>query len=342
MNKRLFGLRDVSKARNFIYGGAIIWIVFFHCGLRPITKTFNVIKGYGDCGVEIFFFLSGIFLFFSYDKDKNPVAFYKRRLLKILPPYLIIYGIVFMCLDLVPTFNIGQFLLDYSLMDFWLHGLGRAPWFVAAIIVFYLIYPLIYNLFFGETKHRAVKLLVFFVAVISVGWLLIEYRPYLNIFTVRIPIFILGCFFGKFVHDDFDVKLWHLILMGIMFCGTLVLFLTFRGIWWLRNLFYAFLTVNLIFVLSGLYRLFERFVPLLNKPFTFLGGLTLEIYLCHEKIQESLLYLLRRTGFVSAEFADVRYQWVCIVLAVLVAYDVRSLVKMLLRLSKKSAEKKKA
>lgn len=340
MNKRLFGLQVVSEARNFIYGIAIIWIMFFHCGLRPVTATFNAIKGYGDCGVEIFFFLSGICLFFSFDKDRNPVAFYKRRFLKILPPYLIVYGIVFMCIDLVPTFNIGQFLLDYSLLDFWFHGLGRAPWFVEAIIVFYLAYPLIYNLFFGETKQRSIKLIAFFAVVIVLGWLLIKYRSYLNIFTIRIPIFILGCFFGKFVHDDYGVKPWHLLLLAVFFGGSLALFLTFRSIWWLRNLFFVFLALSLILVLSGLYKLFNRFAPILNKPIVFLGGLTLEIYLCHEKIQESLLYLLRRIGFESAEFADVWYQWLCIVLTVLVAIDVRSLVKALIKLSRKIKERK--
>lgn len=341
MNKRLFGLQDVSKARNFIYGIAIIWIMFFHCGLRPVTATFNLIKGYGDCGVEIFFFLSGVCLFYSYDKDRNPLTFYKRRFLKILPPYLIVYGVVFIVIDLVPNFNMWQFLLDYSLLDFWINGLGRAPWFVAAIIVFYLAYPLIYNLFFGETKNRAGKLIVFFAVIIVLSLLLIAYFPHLNIFTIRIPIFISGCFLGKFVHDDYGVKPWHLLLLAALFGGSLALFLTFRNIWWLRNLFFAFLTVSLILVLSGLYKLFNRFVPILNKPFIFLGGLTLEIYLCHEKIQESFFHILQWFN-VGADFGDEWYQWLCIASAVLVSVGVRALVREFLSLSKKIGERKKS
>ena len=71
MNKRLFGLQDVSGARNFIYGAAIVWIVFFHSGFSLKTNLFETIKSYGDCGVEIFFLLSGICLFYSYSKDEN-------------------------------------------------------------------------------------------------------------------------------------------------------------------------------------------------------------------------------------------------------------------------------
>lgn len=326
MNKRLFGLQDVSRARNYIYGAAIVWIVFFHSGFSLKTKLFETIKSYGDCGVEIFFLLSGICLFYSYSKDENTLAFYKRRLAKILPPYLIVYGIVFVILDVVDSFNLGQFILDYTLLDFWLHGLGRAPWFVAAIIVFYAFYPLIYRIFFKAEKYNILKVSIFFASVCLLIVILVIFCPHLNIFAARIPVFIVGCLLGRTVYNDFDVKFRHLLVLALFLIGTYALF-GFVNIWWLRNVFFLTLSMSLILILSQIYKFSNRFIPLLNKPFLFLGNLTLEIYLCHEKIKESFVYFLRYCN-ISVDFSDAWYQWICILLAVITAFAVKQSVRL--------------
>ena len=100
MNKRLFGLQDVSGARNFIYGAAIVWIVFFHSGFSLKAKLFETIKFLKLLNLTVvaalkfsFCFRESVF-FIRIQKTKT-LAFYKRRLAKILPPYFIIYGIVF-------------------------------------------------------------------------------------------------------------------------------------------------------------------------------------------------------------------------------------------------------
>lgn len=197
MNKRLFGLQDISKARNCIYGVAIAWIIFFHCGLQPTTEFFGTFKSLGDCGVEIFFLLSGICLYFSYAKNKDTLAFYKRRAIRIFPSYAIIYGVMFIWLDMISTFSIGQFLLDFTMLDFWLHGLGRAPWFVAAIIVFYAVYPLVYRIAYSDKKIKFLYAAIFCLIVASIMAVLIIFCPHLNIFTARIPIFLMGGYWGS-------------------------------------------------------------------------------------------------------------------------------------------------
>lgn len=154
MKKKTFNLFNISIARNLIYGLSIMWIVFFHSGLEIKSETIKLIKSYGDCGVEIFFILSGISLYFSFSKDENIISFYKRRLLRIIPSYLIVYTTVFLIFDIYQQHNIKQFLLDISMLDFWLHGLGRVPWFIAGIIVFYLLYPFIYRLLYNEYELK--------------------------------------------------------------------------------------------------------------------------------------------------------------------------------------------
>lgn len=341
MKKKIFGLKDVSSARNFIYGFAIIWIIFYHSALLPTSTLFSDIKSYGDCGVEIFFLLSGICLYFSYNKQPEVLPFFKRRAARIFPPYLIIYGIVFIYLDIISSFNIGQFLLDYSLLDFWLHGLGRAPWFLAGIIVFYCIYPLIFKVFFGKQKHKPLYIVIFFTVLTAILVALISFYPHLNIFTVRVPIFIIGSLLGKLVFEDYGVKIWQIILIAALTVLTYFLFKSYPLQLETRNLFYIFLSFSLIMALSGIYKLFAKYVPVLNLPFEFAGKISLEIYLCHEKIQESMFRILNAVG-LNAEFNRKWYQWLCIALAILFSFLIRRLCLLFTRSKKlrQNTEKK--
>lgn len=325
MNKMAFGLKDVSSARNFIYGFAIIWIIFYHSALLPASKLFSDIKFYGDCGVEIFFLLSGICLYFSYNKKPEALPFFKRRAARLFPPYLIIYGIVFIYLDIISSFNIGQFLLDYTLLDFWLHGLGRAPWFLAGIIVFYCIYPLVFKVFFGNQKRKLLFYIVIFCAALAAIIIaLVRFYPHLNIFTVRIPVFIIGSLLGKLVFEDYGVKIWQIFLIVALTVLSYFLFQSYPLQLGTRNLFYIFLSFFLIMALSGIYKLFAKFIPVLNLPFEFTGKISLEIYLCHEKIQEFLFRILNIFG-LNAEFNQKWYQWLCITLTILFSFLINRL-----------------
>lgn len=330
MNKRAFGLKDVSSARNFIYGFAIIWIIFYHSALLPASKFFSNIKYYGDCGVEIFFLLSGICLYFSYGKKPEALPFFKRRAARVFPPYLIIYGIVFIYLDIISSFNIGQFLLDYTMLDFWLHGLGRAPWFLAGIIVFYCIYPLVFKIFFGGQKYKALYIVIFCTALAAIIVALVKFYPHLNIFTVRIPVFIIGSLFGKLVFEDYGVKIWQIILISVLTFLSYFLFKSYPLQLGTRNLFYIFLSFSLIMALSEIYKLFAKFIPVLNVPFEFTGKISLEIYLCHEKIQEFLFRILNAFG-LNVEFNQKWYQWLCFALAILLSFLINRLCSLLTR-----------
>ena len=283
-----FELRYISKARNFIYGITILWIVFFHCGLSVNNIVFQTIKAYGDCGVEIFFLMSGICLYFSYQHYTNVLSFYKRRCMKVLPYYLFFYGIVFGYFNLIQTLDIKQFLLNYTMLDFWIHGLGNVPWFLASILVFYWMYPLIYRVFFSKYQYKTYGLLAALIGIGMICYMGYVYFPHLHIFIFRIPIFLIGCFFGKKVYENQSLRLMHMLILIAISIVTYVLFKQFSSLAFLRNLFYIPLSIMIVLALSFIYRLNQRYLKLLNIPIVFLGGYTLEIYLTHEKVQENL------------------------------------------------------
>ena len=205
-----------------------------------------------------------------------------------------------------------------------------APWFPAGIIVFYCIYPLVFKIFFGGQKYKALYIVIFCTALAAIIVALVKFYPHLNIFTVRIPVFIIGSLFGKLVFEDYGVKIWQIILIAVLTVLSYFLFKSYPLQLGTRNLFYIFLSFSLIMALSEIYKLFAKFIPVLNVPFEFTGKISLEIYLCHEKIQEFLFRILNAFG-LNVEFNQKWYQWLCIALAILLSFLINRLCSLLTR-----------
>ena len=84
-------LEAISEYRSEIYGISIFWILLFH--MREHTK-FEIFDGIpvlhylqevvkrGNMGVDVFLFISGICLYFSFVKNQDILAFMKKTNLK--------------------------------------------------------------------------------------------------------------------------------------------------------------------------------------------------------------------------------------------------------------------
>lgn len=60
MNNKILEAKDISRARQFIYGIAILMIVVYHSDFVIKNNIINIVKAHMDIDVEIFFFLSGV------------------------------------------------------------------------------------------------------------------------------------------------------------------------------------------------------------------------------------------------------------------------------------------
>lgn len=95
-------LNLVSKYRGVIYGFSIIYIVLFH-GIAidkgnysfgiPTLHWLQDFLIMGNIGVDIFLLLSGICLYFSFQKNDNAYAFMKKRLARVVPSAYIVYAV---------------------------------------------------------------------------------------------------------------------------------------------------------------------------------------------------------------------------------------------------------
>lgn len=75
MDARRIEWASLSRYRGVLMGIAIIMIVLFHVAL-PRSSAFFGLKRMGNMGVDIFFFLSGIGLWFAWTKRPDVLHFY--------------------------------------------------------------------------------------------------------------------------------------------------------------------------------------------------------------------------------------------------------------------------
>ena len=87
--------KKILAYRSHLMGIAIWWVVFSHMKLRFAGKGISFIQTIGYGGVDIFFFLSGIGMYYSLKKS-SVETFYQKRIRRIIPAYLPIVGIVFL------------------------------------------------------------------------------------------------------------------------------------------------------------------------------------------------------------------------------------------------------
>lgn len=215
----MLNLERFSIYRTGIMGFASIWILVMHSFLEVYPNVFVPIISHffyvGSLGVEIFLILSGMSMFFSFNNNQNILCFYKKRLIRIVPTWILTsipYWLI-ICY-LLEKLTIKEFFLNFFGITFWTEG-KTTIWYVIAIFIFYLIYPIIYKI------QKANKLLIvglmLIIIAFNVTFYVIDYEDYnkYEILTNRIIPFIVGSLIGEFVYKKELTNKWIMVLIGV-------------------------------------------------------------------------------------------------------------------------------
>ena len=213
-----------SKYRNELFGISIILIMMFHffhavikytpMGGRKYYISYIFCQAISSVGVEVFMFLSGMGLYFSFTKNKDTGAFFRKRFVRILVPYAIYGTIAWFITDMVVADKpFTRYLYDLSLFNFWVSGETRL-WFISAIIVFYILFPLLYEVV--VSKHYVINtgLLTAFL-IIAMYVSNVEKHKYFKLTEIavtRLPIFIFGILIGRLVFEKAKIKPFHIAI----------------------------------------------------------------------------------------------------------------------------------
>lgn len=212
-------LANISRYRGELMGMAMLFVVLFHVGL-PREDTFFGLRRIGNIGVDMFLFLSGVGLWFSWTKGQQAGRFLLRRLVRIYPAWL-----VAACAFYIPDFIhhgghstslidlIGDIAINW---DFWLHD-ELTFWYIPATMMLYLFTPAYLSLIIRHPIYR-------WLPIVMIMWcILVQYVTpihqavgHLEIFWSRVPIYFIGLNAGKAVQEKQTLdgtSIWMILIM---------------------------------------------------------------------------------------------------------------------------------
>ena len=282
-------LNLLSLCRNELYGISILWIMLFHGNLcevsyfqnLPIIKYIGRFIQYGNMGCEVFIILSGICLYFSFHNKPDILSFFKKRILRVFPPILLICGPYWGWMLIHQEISLSNFVTRLFTIRFWAVG-DQQIWFISFILLCYFLYPYIYYcIFSGSEKEKSSTICLIIFAIILTFTIRQEYPVIyenVEIAITRFLAFILGCFLGKYVYEkkDFSTLCWFAWIVCFIFCFSILELDILHNIY--RRYFYLVGGISIIFLFAGLLNWLPEF---LKACFRFLGNHSLELYLIH-------------------------------------------------------------
>lgn len=288
----LMNFSGLSVHRNAIYGFAALWIVLFHytdmgkakaAAIPKLSFIWDTLQ-LGNIGVDIFLFLSGIGLYYSFVKDHRILRFYYKRLVRIIVPFVLLCVPYMTYLLIAGEFSAADYLKQITTVNYWTGDTSRLNlWYVPAVLALYLIYPLIFKFLFYKEKSALARCLIlaaFSVAVTFGAYYF--FRDFYHLYDKllpRITVFILGSYCGRPVKEKKSFSPWLLLaaIIVVLFSYPLYSKHIFSGVYYR---YYGCLTgIMLVFLLAQFFEIFSSIK--VDRFFAFFGAFSLEIYLVH-------------------------------------------------------------
>ena len=304
-------LKDISLYRTELMGLAILLVVLHHLAIPIHWPWFEFIRSRAEYGVDIFFFVSGLGLWFSMSKNHKISHFYVKRFLRIIPLYLVITSVV----SIVEGYDFSQLPTAMLSIDNWTHYWIYASteyWFIPAILLCYLVYPIWHKLTEKANPWVVIILLFLFHTIF-----ICLFNSRLLMVFCRYFIFLLGSVFGCLIYKKKEVKLNTSLSVGIIVLFVLglgysiYLFYDFPGnvtmgkiiktqllacetgkLW--KPYFYCIIGACLLFSAFA-----KRYMPKEGKAsrlLSFFGKMSLEIYLIHIPFVTLATYITNTYG----------------------------------------------
>lgn len=300
-------LADISRYRGELMGAAMLFIILFHVQL-PRSDMFFGLRRMGNIGVDLFLFLSGIGLWFSWMKDREgenlrqkTVGFYLRRLLRIYPTWLVMASLFYVG-DFMGAGKYSKNLVDLLgdvlvNWDFWLHD-ELTFWYIPATMMLYLLAPPYMELIRRHPVYRWLPVVMVMWCVI-VQWVTPIHQAvgHIEIFWSRVPIFFIGINMSEAVRGKQSVdgqSIWLILLMfGVALSASIFLEQVRHGQFplFVERMLYIPLTVTTVLLLNAAFRHTPQWF---NRALSFVGAVSLEIYLIHSHF---VLVHLERLGW---------------------------------------------
>lgn len=239
---------------------AICGVIFYHLCLQgiPIGRL-NI----GYMGVDVFMLLSGYGIAKSLSRNSIK-QFYIHRARRILPLWIIMIGASYVINLLMGGVNdsIDVFLLNITSLSFYYNPDLSPEWYLATLILFYAISPLLKNLL--EKGGWGLLLLISFAIIMEEEFWGTGRWQYANAIG-RFPLYLLGMLCAIKNREDLPYK----VTIPLFFLSIIFFF---------QNAHYLFSSYAVLLLIQVTNKLIDRWIIFKNDLFDWIGSHTLELY----------------------------------------------------------------
>ena len=343
---------SLSDYREVLFGIAIIGIVVFHLYESTMRDTL-VHSALGlfarfSAGVDAFLFLSSMGLYFAFSKNGNLGRFYKRRVLRILPTFLVVAIPFYALQDFVQFEDGSRFLPDLFNISFLTEGY-RQFWYIYAIIIFYLFYPLLHRFIDGSDRSfmRMCVVIGCDVAItVALGVFNEDFLSNTELMLTRFPAFVAGIYAGKLVKMRAPMRGRYVLCLVavalLLWCMSLTPLTQFGGANLARRYFYTCTAVLLCMLVPVILKAFECAAD--QKALAFFGRISLEMYIVNVASRSLVVWYAGEYFFSGrSNWVQVEYCIVEVLLTIAGAYVLHKAMQpvnsWLMRLADKADKK---
>ena len=318
----------VSKYRTQLMGISMLWIMVYHNYFKWTGKNVaRTLIDQGNVGVDIFLFLSGVGLYYAYQKKKNLGAFYQKRIVRLLVPYFIL-AIPF---DLwVVNIEGGKLtFFKYLFQIAFVNNHVTTTWFIPCILILSLFFPGIYYLQNNTIKvgektlsRNSVTIIICSLYFLFLLFLKANCETFYNnteIALTRAVIFVLGCHAGKYVKEEKPIPRGTVLFSLVFIIAYTFVFRSEVKLsaFWIRMSYVPLAVAYIMVFIYILMKLETRVHCTRFAPLTFLGSMTLELYLVHIMLRRLYSFHI---GFPHFEKTAVLDYFLVIIASIIVSF----------------------
>ena len=339
------GLRFVSIMIVILFHASGYFRTYPPAGIAASTESLQIfdLRDFGYWGVRIFFIISGFILALPFalhhlqgEKSVNLRSYYKRRITRLEPPYIIALTILLILTAVMKATPIAELLPHYFARLIYIHEFiyETSPivgddvfWSLAIEVQFYLIAPLIARVFKVQPVLTRRAVLIATIIVLNLLTAVLGDEALSTFVILYMRFFLLGFLLADFYVTDWKQKpekQWIWDMAGLIGWGLL-----FSPIFTQANHLAGYTILQRIGVWMGLSLiLFGIFVAAFRGPvwnrvlslrgITLIGGMCYTLYMYHSPIISAFGRLTTRLTISSNLFVNYLIQMILLLIPVMV------------------------
>lgn len=313
------------KYRSSWMGFSILWIMIYHTELLTNNHLIDDFLKLGYAGCDIFFFASGIGMYYSMMKKKDIVCFYKKRFFRVLPEYLMILLIWIPFRMYYQNLNASEVIGNVFGYEVLINIDRTFNWYLFYMFLSYLLAPFIKK-FVDLLPNILLGILP--IPLIVCGYLFIHTGS-IHIGYSRLIVFIIGMYVAKLSMENrriTSIKVF-VLLVGMIVGTVLAIHFGvdfFKG--WNTGLLWYPLCLAVIGYCLVITFICKR-ISVINRMFSFVGNYTYELFLSH-----ILVIDIYKKYFYEKEILQPKtYHWIVILFVVIGVSFVLANIQKLVR-----------